>query len=38
VLAADVQLTGRGTVKPDGTYDVEPRSAALKGWWRDMVR
>lgn len=38
VLDADVQLTGRGTVKPDGTYDVELRSAALKGWWRDMVR
>ena len=31
------QLTAHGTVAPDGSYDVEPRSAALKAWWRDMV-
>jgi len=38
VLDAHVQLTAHGTVAPDGTYHVEPRSAALKAWWRDMVR
>jgi hypothetical protein len=37
VLDADVLLTVRGTVTPTGTYDVEPRSAALKAWWRDMM-
>ncbi len=37
VLDADVQLTAHGTVKPDGAYDLEPRSASLKGWWRDAV-
>jgi hypothetical protein len=37
VLYADVQLTARGTVNADGTYSVEPRSAALKAWWRDTM-
>ncbi len=37
VLDADVQLTTHGTVAPDGSYNVEPRSAVLKAWWRDMV-
>jgi hypothetical protein len=34
VLDADAQLTAHGTVAPDGTYKVEPRSAALKVWWK----
>jgi hypothetical protein len=38
VLDADVLLTVRGTVTLTGTYNVEPQSAALKAWWRDMVR
>ena len=37
ILDADVQLTAHGIVAPDGTYSVEPRSAALKAWWRDMA-
>jgi hypothetical protein len=36
ILDADVLLTANGTVAPDGRYDVEPRSCALKAWWRDM--
>jgi hypothetical protein len=35
-LDVDIQLTARGTVVPDGSYDVEPRSARLTSWW-DMV-
>ena len=36
LLDADVQLTAGGTVNPDGSYGVEPRTATLKAWWRDM--
>ena len=38
VLDADVQVVTHATVKPDGSYDVVPRSAALKAWWRDIAR
>jgi hypothetical protein len=37
VLDVDIELLGHGTAAPDGTYNVEPRSAVLKAWWRDMV-
>ncbi len=37
VLDIDVELTAHGAVAPGGTYNVEPRSATLKAWWRDMV-
>jgi hypothetical protein len=37
VLDADVLLATHGTVAPDGHYNLEPRSATLKAWWRDMV-
>ena len=37
ILDIDVQLTAHGTVAPDGTYNVAPRSAVLAAWWRDIV-
>ena len=37
VLDIDVELVANGTVMPDGTYNVEPRSVVLKAWWRDLI-
>ncbi len=37
LLDADVQVTAYGIVLPDGRYEVEPHSATLKAWWRDMA-
>ncbi len=37
VLDVDVQLTARGAVRADGTYDIVPQAAVLKAWWRGMA-
>jgi hypothetical protein len=37
VLDIKVQLIAHGTMNPDGSYNIEPRAAILKAWWRDMA-
>jgi hypothetical protein len=37
VLDVDIQLAAHDTVAPDGTMNVDPQSAVLKAWWRDMA-
>ena len=36
VIDVDVELNARGTVRADGTYDLAPRSATVKAWWRGL--